>query len=209
MTVTKEITEKKLNALRASVADEMSAKRFCHTLGVEREIERLSDIYCPSKVMLLRAAALLHDITKEYSIEEHKKVMERYGADTSDMRAENSKLFHSLTASMLIPDKYPEYADPEIICAVRVHTTGCADMSLFDKLLYLADYIEDTRTFEDCVALRRFFYDGIEKGCERLEHLDRTLIMSFDMTLQDLIARGKTISHNTLEARNSLLIKGV
>ncbi len=203
----KVITSEMLDKLREGICSEMSGKRYSHTLGVEREAARLAEIYCPEKRMLLQAAALLHDITKEYTPKQHLDIMKEYGVDVSTYKNESSKTYHSLTASLLISDLYPEFADAELIHAVCVHTTGCADMSLSDKIIYLADYIEDTRTFEDCVALRRFFYDGIERGEDKLEHLDLTLLLSFDMTLQDLIERGKTIFKSTIEARNSL-IKG-
>ncbi len=203
----KVITPEMLDTLRERVSLELSENRYSHTLGVEREIARLCEIYCPRKSMLLRAAALLHDITKEYSSEEHLEVMKSYGIDVSIYERESSKTYHSLTASLLIPDKYADYAEPELLHAVSVHTAGCADMTLSDKLLYLADYIEDTRTFEDCVSLRNFFYEGLVRGEDKLKHLDLTLLLSFDMTLQDLIERGKTIFKSTVEARNSLLPK--
>ena len=57
------ITEEMLSDLRATLEARISPKRFCHTLGVEREIERLGQIYLPDKLLSLRAAALLHDVT--------------------------------------------------------------------------------------------------------------------------------------------------
>ena len=155
------ISEQMLDALRERVGCIMSGKRFSHTLGVEREIEKLAVLYAPEKSMMLRAAALLHDITKEYTNDRHLALISEYGLDVEYYKAQNPKLYHSATAALIIPDSYPEYADSELIHAVSVHTAGCVGMSISDKLLFLADYIEDTRTFEDCVSLRNFFWEGI------------------------------------------------
>ncbi|MEE1357601.1 MAG: HD domain-containing protein [Clostridia bacterium] len=201
------ISEQMLDALRERVGCIMSGKRFSHTLGVEREIEKLAVLYAPEKSMMLRAAALLHDITKEYTNDRHLALISEYGLDVEYYKAQSPKLYHSATAALIIPDSYPEYADSELIHAVSVHTAGCVGMSISDKLLFLADYIEDTRTFEDCVTLRNFFWEGISSGKERLRHLDRTVLLAFDMTLKDLIENNNIISDKTVEARNSLLCK--
>ena len=200
-----EITRDMLDGLRERVKNALGEKRFSHTLGVEREIERLARIYCPDKAVMLRAAALLHDITKEYSAERQLEIMESFGVDTAEYKKQSRKIYHSLTASLIIPEEYPEFATPELVHSVCVHTTGCGDMSLSDKLLYLADYIEETRTFEDCVTLRKYFWDGIEAGEDKQEHLNKTLLKSFDMTLCDLIENGNVISQTTIEARNFLI----
>ena len=75
-------------------------------------------------------------------------------------------------------------------------------MTLFEKLIYLADYIEPTRTFEDCVKLREFFYNT-DKFTE--EHLNNTLILSYDMTINNLLDEGKCVHSATIKARNSLI----
>ena len=206
------ITDKQLDELRDDISRLLTEKRYLHTLGVEREAIRLAELYCPHKKNLLRAAALLHDITKEYSADMHLSIMREHGIDTDYYLRQSKKIYHSLTASLIIGQKYPDFADDEIVHAVRVHTTGEADMSIFDKLIYLADYIEATRTFPDCVYLSEYVWNGIADGEDIHLHLDRTMLMSFDLTIRDLIDCGKVISDKTTEARNSLLLsmnKGV
>ena len=63
----KEINEQLLGELRETVMKEMSAKRFCHTVAVEDMVARLCALFCPEQALKMRAAALLHDITKELS----------------------------------------------------------------------------------------------------------------------------------------------
>ena len=81
-------------------------------------------------------------------------------------------------------------------------------MSIFEMLIYLADYIEDGRTFEDCVVLRKFFYDKIKFSKtmeEKLETLRKTMLFSFDLTIKNLIDEGKIIDADTIESRNYFL----
>jgi len=81
-------------------------------------------------------------------------------------------------------------------------------MSLSEKIIYLADYIEDTRTFEDCIRLRKFFYDGIADAKderEKMAVLRDTLILSFDMTIKGLIEERTPIHSDTTAARNFLI----
>ncbi len=194
------ITPEMLSELREKVKGTQSERRFFHTLGVEREIISLSELYCPEKKELLQAAALLHDITKEYSTECQLEIMGKYSISREKYENQSPKIYHSLTAALIIPAQYPEFSNAELVHAVCVHTTGERGMSLSDKLLYLADYIEDTRTFEDCIRLREYFYSGIERGEDKIKHLDKTLLLSFDMTLRDLIERNKTKLKDTIDA---------
>lgn len=201
--------ETALDRLRESVSEGMSEKRFRHTAAVEKMAARLGELYAPDKIDILRAAALLHDITKEYSSEKQLQICREFGIIISKQDILTPKTFHAKTAAALIPKRYPEFADPEVISAVRWHTTGRADMSLLEKIVYLADYIDESRTFPDCVALRNLFWDAVPEKMspeEREAHLDQVLIRSFDMTLAGLIEDGAPVSDDTFSARNSLIV---
>ena len=205
-----EINEAMLSSLRGSVAARMSEKRFAHTLGVEEMAARIAEIYCPEKSNLLRAAALLHDITKELTPDGHKRICAENGIRMSEEMEQAPSTQHAFTASLLIPEHYPSFADEEIISSVRYHTTGRADMSLSDKIIYLSDYIDLTRTYPDCVELRNMFWEvdfSKMTEAERFVHLDKVMLRSFDMTIADLKARNRQISRETAKARESLLIK--
>ncbi len=204
------ITEKMLEELRATVSERMSPKRFYHTLAVERMVERLCALYCPEETMHLRAAALLHDLTKELDAEEQLALCEKHGLPVSATDRLSPKTFHARTAAAEIETEFPEFAHPTVVEAVRRHTTGHGNMTLTEKLLYLADYIDDSRTFKSCVMLRRYFFGAMPENMtseERLRHLDDTLLLSYDMTLKDLLEDGKPIDRDSLEARNDLLLK--
>jgi len=113
-----------------------------------------------------------------------------------------------VTAALVIPERYPEFADEMLINAVKYHTMGRENMTLAEKIIYLADYIDETRTYEDCVALRNeFFLARPEKMSkkEQMDHLGRVILHSFEITIADLIKRGKVISSCTVKAKNSII----
>ena len=202
------ITEEMLDALRADVSRGMSEKRFRHTAEVEKMAARLSELYLPDDVMALRAAALLHDITKEASPAEQLRLCAVYGVAVDESELHAPKTFHAKTAAALIPERYAAFADEGIINCVRYHTTGRRGMTLAEQIIYLADYIDMSRSFEDCVRLRDYFWGAEPASMEmqaRLTHLRDTLILSYDMTVRALLEEGGVISKDTIEARNELI----
>lgn len=202
-------TEEQLSILREKISSAMSEKRFAHTAAVEIMAERIGKIYAPDKVDVLRAAGLLHDITKEYSTEKQLQICREFGIITTKQDILTPKTLHARTAALLIPMLYPEFADDEVISAVRWHTTGNADMSLLEKIVYLADYIDDSRKFEDCVKLRHIFWDACPEKmneAERNVHLTKTLVVSFNMTISGLVADNAPVADDTFMARNALLL---
>ena len=199
------ITEKMLDTLREDVKSNMSPKRFVHTAAVEEMIARLCALYCPEHTLPLRAAALLHDLTKELSPEAQEELCAAYDIPTDDLQRLSPKTYHAKTAAARIVRDFPQFADTIIVDAVRWHTTGHAGMTLTEKLLYLADYIDDTRRFDDCVELRKYFYDGLSKAKDQKDRyvcLLKTLILSFDMTVSSLKNEGAPVDSDTLEARD-------
>ena len=81
-------------------------------------------------------------------------------------------------------------------------------MTVTEKLIYLADYIDESRSFDDCVFLRNKFWsadlDKMTDG-ERWAHLRNVLILSFDLTVKNLIAENSLIASDTFDARNELI----
>ena len=205
-----EITERMLNALREEIRSSMSEKRFRHTAEVEQMAIRLGELYAPHKIPMLRGAALLHDLTKEYSKDHHLMICAQKNIPLTKEDVHAPKTLHARTAEALIPDRFPAFASEELLSCVRWHTTGRRGMTLCEKLIYLADYIDLSRTFEDCVRLREYFFSANPETMgeeERLAHLRNTLILSFDMTVRGLLEEGAPVSPDTMDARNQLIIE--
>ena len=206
----------KLRTLRRAIETYISGKRLAHTLSVEAECEALAECYGmdPDSAEDLCTAALLHDITKEIKTDGQIELCRRFHISYDVCDLLSPKVFHARTAAALAACDFPDLVNDTICDAIRCHTTGRENMTLTDKLLYLADYIEPTRTWEDCVKLRERFYHDIRRidarkctdpSAERLAVLDRTLILSFDMTIRALLTEGSVIAVQTIVSRNALI----
>ena len=199
-----------LASLRERIRPYMKEKRLSHTYAVEREVAALSDIYSPSAEFTLRCAALLHDITKELTLEKQLQLCDEFDIIYTQEETLTPKIFHSRTAPAIIKRDFSEFADADILSAVRWHTTGRTKMSIVEALIFLADYIEDTRTFESCVELRKFFYSGLEHvncDAEKTSLLYDTMILAFDMTVSELSEERAPIHLDTVAARNYFIFK--
>ncbi|MBP5293101.1 MAG: bis(5'-nucleosyl)-tetraphosphatase (symmetrical) YqeK [Clostridia bacterium] len=202
---------KELDNLLETVGNRMSPKRFAHTRAVADMAVRMADLYCPEEADKLYIAGLLHDLTKELTAEQQFELCEELGVPYDPFRdALMPKTLHAKTAAALIGRDFPEYADPVIVSAVRWHTTGHEKMTITERILYLADYIDETRKFEDCVILREMFWgaDPLSMDPEqRYSHLRKVMIRSFDMTIRSLLEDQIPISPDTIAARNDLLFE--
>lgn len=200
-------TDKTLEKVKKRVSETISPYRFRHTLGVEREVIRLSEIFCPEKTRKLRVAALLHDITKEQGTDKQIELCSLYKIEAGELSVKSPKILHSLTGAYFARTLFGDLIDDEIFYSIYYHTTGKSGMNLSEMILYLADYIEDTRTFDDCVRLRKFFYDGIDTSSgynEKYIHLLKTLVYSFELTVNALSAEGAHVDKTTLDAMEYL-----
>lgn len=182
--------------MRKGILSRLRGYRYEHTLGCERAARKLAERFGsdPEKAGV---AALLHDITKHLSPQEQLNLCEKYGIIPCTVEKSEPKMLHGKTAAAIARE---EYGMPEEICdAIACHTTGRRGMTLLDKILYLADYIEDTRDFS-----------GVEKARKLArQDIDRALLYCYDQTLTDLVERGKLIHSDTVAAYNDMIAHGV
>ncbi len=180
------ITAAALDTLRASVSATLGEKRFAHTLSVEGEIASLAARFLPTRENELRAAALLHDLTKELSLDEQLRICERFRIALPSGIESSPAVLHAFTAAAVIPERYPAFATKEILSAVARHTVGHAEMTTFDKLLFLSDYIEPTRKPASCKAVRTAFYKTLSESRSKnddLSALDSAVLMAIEATI--------------------------
>lgn len=136
----------------ASLRSRLLADRFFHSLNVADMAKELASIYGAdeSKAYL---AGLVHDCTKNTSPEKQLQMMERGGIVPNDYEKNNRKLWHAISGSVFIRSEYG-IEDEEIISAVRYHTTGKADMSLLQKIIYVADFTSAERCYSGVERIR-------------------------------------------------------
>lgn len=182
--------------MRQGILARLHGYRYEHTLGCERAARKLAERFGgdPEKAGV---AAILHDITKHLSPQEQLNLCEKYGIIPCTVEKSEPKMLHGKTAAAIARE---EYGMPEDICdAIACHTTGKYGMTLLDKILYLADYIEDTRDFP-----------GVEKARELArKNIDRALLYCYDQTLTELVQRGKLIHSDTIAAYNDMIRHGI
>lgn len=201
-------SDAQIDALRERVRGSMSDYRFVHTAEVEKMAARIGELYAPDKLDILRAAALLHDVTKELKPDEQIEMLRVAGEDVAALELASHKTFHARTAVYAILRDHPEFADEELLSAVRYHTTGRADMSICEKIIFLADYIDMSRKFDDCVKLRNYFWDAHPENMsesEREKHLLQTILIGLDSTLRSLIEEGAPTDPDSVSARNFII----
>jgi len=184
-----------LPELRACSYSMVRAKRIPHIKGTEEEAVRLAKRWGVNETTA-RRAAILHDCTKYLNLEEQLDLCCRYGVELDELEQRAVKLLHSKTGACIA--KYVFGEDEQVYQAIFWHTTGKADMSMLEKVIYLADYIEPTRDFDGVEPLRRLAYEDIDKA----------LLMGMDMTIEEMKQRGNPVHRNTQAARDWLLDRG-
>jgi len=178
--------------LRACSLSMVYAKRHAHIRGVEQEAVRLARRWGADETVA-RRAGILHDCTKYLELEEQLALCEKYGLELDELERQSAKLLHSKTGAAVARHVYGE--SDAVYWAIYWHTTGRADMTLMEKIVYLADYMEPNRDFEGVEELRRL--------CDT--DLDAALELGLRMSVEDLTQRGVPIHKNTQGALDYIL----
>ena len=177
--------------LRPVALSYLKYKRIPHVLGTEQEAIRLAERY-GADVEKARVAALLHDCTKKLDMEEQLALCRRYGIQLDELEQKALKLLHAKTGAAIARDVFG--VDDEIYRAIWWHTTGHAGMTLLEKIMYLADYIEPSRDFPGVDKLRSVCYKDLDEG----------LLLGLEMTIEEMTSMGNPVHHATIEARDAL-----
>lgn len=180
-----------LSKLRPVALSYLKHKRIPHVLGTEQEAIRLAERY-GADVEKARVGALLHDCTKKLDMEAQLALCRHYGIQLDELEQKALKLLHAKTGAAIARDVFG--VDEEIYSAILWHTTGHANMTLLEKILYLADYIEPSRDFPGVDKLRAVCYKNLDAG----------LLMGLEMTIGEMNAMGNPVHHATIEARDAL-----
>lgn len=173
----------------------VSSKRYKHILGVASTAALLGNHYGISEERL-RIAALLHDIMKEQSLERLNELCSREKFKELKGYEKSNEILHGFAAAEYAKEHYG-IADVEILDGVRYHTIGRKNMTLFEKIVYLADAIEPERDYGAVEKIRELAYKDI----------DEALLYEINQKIEYLIKTDRIIHVNALKMRNSLLKK--
>ncbi|HFH9920977.1 TPA: bis(5'-nucleosyl)-tetraphosphatase (symmetrical) YqeK [Streptococcus suis] len=176
-------------ALLEKIRVAMKPARFQHVLGVEEVALALADQYgCDPKKASL--AALLHDYAKEVEDQVFLDLIAKYDLDRDLLNWDNN-IWHGVVGAYKIAEDFG-LKDEEIFQAIQRHTVGAGQMTLLDKVLYVADYIEPNREFPGVDEARRI----------ARESLDKAVAYETAQTISYLAKKGIPIYPQTLETYN-------
>jgi predicted HD superfamily hydrolase involved in NAD metabolism len=178
----------------AIVKEQLTEHRFLHTIGVMEAAIKLAEKY-GADGKKAELAAIFHDYAKFRPKDEMKEIIISNGMPV-ELLDYNSELWHAPVGAYLA-EKEAGITDCEVLDAIRYHTSGRTGMTLLEKVIYLADYIEPGRHFP-----------GVEEVRELAESsLDKALIKSVQNTIMFLVKKGQPVFPATFHTYNDLLMK--
>lgn len=155
--------------LRKQLENELKPDRFDHTLGVAYTAANMAFLYGADTEKAL-IAGFLHDCAKCMSHEEQIKICEKNDIEITEVERKNHSLLHAKVGMYLARTKYDVY-DPEILGAIRWHTTGREDMTLLEKIVYIADFIEPNRKpLENMAVIRKEAFTDLDRCLAHILH---------------------------------------
>lgn len=170
----------------------LSKKRYEHTLAVARLSGELAETY-GADVTAAKTAGLLHDIAKEIPADEQFTILKESGIINDTSLLLNQNVYHGITAFLTVPKRF-SVTDPDVLNAIRYHTTGRRGMSLLEKIVYVADVVSYDRTYKEAKELReRAFYD-----------LDGVLLEAVQFTIKKLVKQRLPIAFDSIDCYNEL-----
>ena len=194
MDFSKRYTPFEREELMQRVQMQMSEQRFVHVLGVEEMAIALAAKYGVSEEKA-SVAALTHDYAKERPDDEFRLIIERDGFDQNLLNYGNA-IWHGIVGANIVQRELG-INDVEILEAIRLHTTGAAKMSLLDKIIYVADYIEPGREFPEVHEARAL----------AMKNLDQAVAYETQQTLSYLVSQKKQIYPKTIETYNRWVVQ--
>ena len=184
-----------LEELRTYVRPNIPNKRLFHVLGVEQEADTLARRWGVDPYAA-RQAAIVHDMTKFYPLAVQLHICEKYDIIPSYLEKGSGDLLHGITAAALAWHELS--LSHEVADAVRFHTTGRPRMTMLDKVVYMADYIEPTRDFDGVGLLRVLAYADIH----------RAVLQGFAFSIAHQLAKRRPVHPLTVDAWNAHLERG-
>gem|GEM_PF-540117 len=182
--------------------------RFWHSVGttitaielmqslVETSCEGMTQPQKEEQVYKAAIAGLLHDCAKHTTLEEMRAICETYGILLEDVGAFTPSILHAAIGVFVAQRDYNVF-DIEILNAIRYHTTGRENMTLLDKVIYLADSFEPTRCLENAkmnIELSKI-------------NIDQVLYEQLEFNIRLIVKQGKFLNLDTVRARNFLIEK--
>lgn len=166
-------------------------KRRAHAQGVSETAVLLAEKYGANPLDAARAG-ILHDVTKALSAAEQRSFVDHWQLPVSPFVYEQAKLLHAKTGAAAAERIFAE--NDAVVSAIAYHTTGRAGMTLLEKIIYIADYMEPNRAFPGVERLRQAVWRDLDEG----------VLLGIEMTLEQLAQKGQSACEDSLAAKRWL-----
>lgn len=180
-------------SLEEKIIKDIGEKRYNHSVRVMETAIKLAEIY-NADIEKAKIAGILHDCAK---ITDETNLLKRtndFDIILDACMEYNHELIHGPLGAKIAKEEYG-IKDKEILDAIYYHTIGRENMSILDKIIYIADYIEPKRNFSGVEEVRSLAFEDI----------DKSLILAMEKTIIFLIEKNKLIHPDTIKARNYLI----
>lgn len=176
--------------LKKYITDE---KRYSHSLGTMKMCKVLAERYNVD-IEKAEKTGLMHDIAKEIIDEEAFKYVKENDIEITEVEKCNTKLLHGKIGADLCKKIYN--FDEDMCMAIKWHTTGRANMSILEKIVFCADKVEENRKYDNVEYYRDL----------AMRNLDQAILEIIDWTIKSNIEKGKLLLEKSIETRNYILI---
>lgn len=176
------------------IREKLDDYRYEHSINVAEKAAEIAGQY-GADIEKAYLAGLLHDVTKNLTDEEQLHFFDTFGIMLTDAEKSSPKVWHAISAWVFIKEELG-IKEKDILDAVRYHTTGRADMSLLEKVVYIADFTSKDRKYPDVDVLRKIVSENLEDG----------VIYALSYTISSLSGKNKVIHPDTFNAYNQLLL---
>ena len=177
------------------VKERLSERRYNHSKCVMERCEELAKKY-GIDIETAKKVGIAHDIAKEIDNDEKIKLAEKNNIEIDETEHENPTLLHAKLGEYIALTELD--FTPEMGHAIRAHTTGLPNMSMLDKILFIADRTSKERGFSDIDYLNNLLEQSIDKA----------VIYIIDKKIMLQIEKGASMHINSIIARNYLLKNG-
>jgi nicotinate-nucleotide adenylyltransferase len=179
------------------IKSRMSEYRYVHSVNVSQEAKRLAKLYGADEEKAA-IAGILHDITKETPKDEQLKIIVDSGIILDDVQLNAPKLWHGISGSVYVKNNLG-IDDEDILNAIKYHTTGRANMSLLEKIIFVADFTSEERTYKGVSTMRK----------KSRKSLENAMLYGFKFTFTDLSKRELSIHPDELACYNEIILQNL
>lgn len=177
----------------------LTAEKYVHSLGTAEAAKAIAEkcAYDEDKAYF---AGLVHDCAKNLAFEKQLELVKRAPFKLIEGETDNAKILHAPAGAVLAREIFG-IEDEEILSAIRWHTLGRVEMSMLEKIIFLADKIEpETRGRED--------YEKRLKALDNPKMLEKEILDCYIYTIKSLVDRQLKICNQTIDVYNYLSEKG-